>query len=146
MDDRRWTTDGSDLHRLSSIVKCRLKMIQHPPPTEAQQQLALRYQLAAQAAKSYFQAGFTVVYQDIIILSADLENELSGLRPFCYTCQPHNPFNLLPKSADSNSPALPRANPARTRLPAIRVRIIDRDAEANPAQVALAAGHDPIGD
>ena len=36
----------------------------------AQQQLALRYHLAAQAAKSYFQAGFTVVYQDIIIGSA----------------------------------------------------------------------------
>jgi predicted kinase len=34
---------------------------------EAQQQLALRYQLAADAAKSYFSAGFTVVYQDIII-------------------------------------------------------------------------------
>jgi predicted kinase len=34
---------------------------------EAQQQLALRYHLAAEAAKSYFQAGFTVVYQDIII-------------------------------------------------------------------------------
>jgi predicted kinase len=37
---------------------------------EAQQQLALRYQLAAEAAKAYFQAGFTVVYQDIIIGSA----------------------------------------------------------------------------
>ena len=36
----------------------------------AQQQLTLRYQLAAEAAKSYFQAGFTVVYQDIIIGSA----------------------------------------------------------------------------
>ena len=34
---------------------------------EAQQQLALRYQLAAEAAKSYFHAGFTVVYQDIIL-------------------------------------------------------------------------------
>ncbi len=34
---------------------------------EAQQQLTLRYHLAAEAAKSYFQAGFTVVYQDIII-------------------------------------------------------------------------------
>jgi predicted kinase len=33
---------------------------------EAQRQLALRYHLAADAAKSYFQAGFTVVYQDII--------------------------------------------------------------------------------
>ncbi|MEO7909699.1 MAG: AAA family ATPase [Roseiflexaceae bacterium] len=37
---------------------------------EAQHQLALRYHLAAEAAKSYFQAGFTVVYQDIIIGSA----------------------------------------------------------------------------
>jgi predicted kinase len=37
---------------------------------EAQQQLALRYHLAAEAAKSYFQAGITVVYQDIIIVSA----------------------------------------------------------------------------
>ena len=34
---------------------------------EAQQQLSLRYHLAADAAKSYFQAGFTVVYQDIIV-------------------------------------------------------------------------------
>ena len=33
---------------------------------EAQQQLALRYHLAAEAAKSYYRAGFTVVYQDII--------------------------------------------------------------------------------
>jgi predicted kinase len=37
---------------------------------EAQQQLALRYQLAAESAKAYFRAGFTVVYQDIIIGSA----------------------------------------------------------------------------
>jgi predicted kinase len=37
---------------------------------EAQRQLTLRYQLAAEAAKRYFQAGFTVVYQDIIIGSA----------------------------------------------------------------------------
>jgi cytidylate kinase len=37
---------------------------------EAQQQLTLRYQLAAEAAKCYFQAGFTVVYQDIIVGSA----------------------------------------------------------------------------
>src|SRR5690348_12387145 len=34
---------------------------------EATAQLRLRYQLAAQAAHSYCQAGFTVVYQDIII-------------------------------------------------------------------------------
>lgn len=34
---------------------------------EAYQQLQLRYQLAASAARQYLQAGFTVVYQDIII-------------------------------------------------------------------------------
>ncbi|HEU5013178.1 MAG TPA: AAA family ATPase [Roseiflexaceae bacterium] len=38
--------------------------------TEAQQQLLLRYQLAADAAKRYVQAGFTVVYQDIVIGAA----------------------------------------------------------------------------
>ncbi len=34
---------------------------------EAYQQLQLRYRLAATAARHYLQAGFTVVYQDIII-------------------------------------------------------------------------------
>src|SRR5215218_1343947 len=34
---------------------------------EAEQQLALRYHVAAEGAKSYFHAGFTVVYQEIII-------------------------------------------------------------------------------
>lgn len=34
---------------------------------EAYQQLHLRYCLAAEAAKRYFEAGFTVVYQDILI-------------------------------------------------------------------------------
>jgi predicted kinase len=34
---------------------------------EAYQQLQLRYHLAAMAARQYLQAGFTVVYQDIII-------------------------------------------------------------------------------
>lgn len=37
---------------------------------EAYQQLHLRYHLAVTAARQYFQAGFTVVYQDIIIGSA----------------------------------------------------------------------------
>ena len=37
---------------------------------EAYQQLQLRYRLAAMAARHYLQAGFTVVYQDIIIGSA----------------------------------------------------------------------------
>lgn len=38
--------------------------------TEAQRQLELRYNLAVAAAKRYVQAGFTVVYQDIVIGSA----------------------------------------------------------------------------
>ncbi len=48
---------------------------------EAQQQLALRYQLAAEAAKSYFKAGFTVVYQDIIIGTA-LAEMLTAFQDF----------------------------------------------------------------
>ncbi|MGE5333467.1 MAG: AAA family ATPase [Nitrososphaerota archaeon] len=50
------------------------KMIVHgraemtPPLSDAAQaQLQLRYQLAATAARRYCQAGFTVVYQDVII-------------------------------------------------------------------------------
>lgn len=35
--------------------------------TEAEQQLRLRYELAGEAARRYADAGFTVVYQDIII-------------------------------------------------------------------------------
>ena len=42
---------------------------------EAYQQLWLRYRLAVQAAGLYLQAGFTVVYQDIIIGSALSEVE-----------------------------------------------------------------------
>ncbi|HEX6541117.1 MAG TPA: AAA family ATPase [Ktedonobacterales bacterium] len=38
-----------------------------PLSDEAEKQLRLRYQLAAGAARRYCQAGFTVVYQDIII-------------------------------------------------------------------------------
>jgi Cytidylate kinase len=39
---------------------------------QAEQQLHLRYQLAAQSASLYREAGFTVVYQDIV-LGPDLE-------------------------------------------------------------------------
>jgi predicted kinase len=35
--------------------------------TEAERQLDLRYRLAAQAATTYVEAGFTVVYQDVVI-------------------------------------------------------------------------------
>src|SRR5690349_1261468 len=48
------------------IVNGRAEMTP-PLSDEATAQLRLRYQLAAQAAHSYCQAGFTVVYQDIII-------------------------------------------------------------------------------
>jgi predicted kinase len=58
---------------------------------EAQQQLRLRYQLAAQAAKSYFQAGFTVVYQDIIIGTA-LAEMLTTFQDF-----PLSVFVLCPR-------------------------------------------------
>lgn len=48
------------------IVNGRAEMT--PPLSDgATAQLQLRYQLAAQAAQGYCQAGFTVVYQDVII-------------------------------------------------------------------------------
>jgi len=46
---------------------------------EALRQLHLRYQIAAAAARMYFQAGFTVVYQDII-LGPDLEKAVSEFK------------------------------------------------------------------
>ena len=51
---------------------------------EAQQQLSLRYRLAAQVAKGYFHAGFTVVYQDIIIGPA-LAEMLSTFQGFPFS-------------------------------------------------------------
>ena len=48
------------------IVTGRVEM-QPPPSKEALKQLRLRYQLAAQAADGYCAAGFSVVYQDVII-------------------------------------------------------------------------------
>ena len=51
---------------------------------EAHQQLMLRYQLATEAAKRYFQAGFTVVYQDIVI-GAALAEILTMLQDFPFS-------------------------------------------------------------
>lgn len=52
-----------------------------PRPTQAaRSQLLLRYRLAADAASSYLRAGFSVVYQDII-LGEDLARVLSTLHP-----------------------------------------------------------------
>jgi chloramphenicol 3-O-phosphotransferase len=48
---------------------------------EAQSQLHLRYRLAAGAATTYSAAGFTVVYQDVI-LGQDLPQVIDLLRPF----------------------------------------------------------------
>lgn len=50
---------------------------------EAEQQLQLRYQLAVETAKRYVQAGFTVVYQDIVIGQA--------LREVIVACHPYQP-------------------------------------------------------
>ncbi len=51
-------------------------------PVEATQQLALRYHLAAQVARTYAEAGFTVVYQDILLEAGltDVLSLLEGLR------------------------------------------------------------------
>lgn len=49
------------------IVNGRASMGPAEPPDEAVRQLRLRYQLAAQAADGYAEAGFTVVLQDIVL-------------------------------------------------------------------------------
>lgn len=49
--------------------------------TEAERQLQLRYSLAAEVAKCYAQASFTVVYQDIII-GPTLGDVFSLLQPY----------------------------------------------------------------
>ncbi len=48
---------------------------------EAEQQLQLRYDLAVEVAKRYVQAGFTVIYQDIV-LGATLESIATSFRPY----------------------------------------------------------------
>jgi predicted kinase len=52
-----------------------------PLSTEAQRQLQLRYDLAAETAKRYAQAGWTVIYQDIMLGPA-LTTVTTLLRPF----------------------------------------------------------------
>ncbi|MCA0456597.1 MAG: AAA family ATPase [Chloroflexi bacterium] len=59
------------------IVNGRAAM-ESPLSDAALGQLRLRYQLAAHAANGYCEAGFTVVYQDIII--GDLLNEVVAMR------------------------------------------------------------------
>jgi predicted kinase len=49
------------------IVNGRANMGPADPPPEAVRQLRLRYQLAAQAADAYAEAGFTVVLQDVVL-------------------------------------------------------------------------------
>jgi predicted kinase len=48
---------------------------------EAQRQLDLRYDLAVEVAKRYADAGFTVVYQDIVIGDA-LQQVVDALQPY----------------------------------------------------------------
>jgi predicted kinase len=50
----------------SSIVDGREEITQDPTP-EAIQQLRLRYELGAMVARRYHEAGFNVVYQDVIL-------------------------------------------------------------------------------
>lgn len=49
------------------VVNGRAEMGPADPPPEALRQLRLRYALAAQAADGYADAGFDVVYQDVIL-------------------------------------------------------------------------------
>lgn len=49
------------------IVHHRVEMTPEVEGTEAENQLRLRYRLAAQAADTYVQSGFTVVVQDVVI-------------------------------------------------------------------------------
>lgn len=61
------------------IVNGRADMGPADPPAEAVRQLRLRYQLAAQAADGYAEAGFTVVLQDIV-LGGDLAEMVTAIR------------------------------------------------------------------
>lgn len=49
--------------------------------SEAHLQLSLRYKIAVQAAAAYFEAGFTVIYQDII-LGNDLQQVVEDLSQY----------------------------------------------------------------
>lgn len=58
--------------------------VEPAPSKAALEQLRLRYDLATDAARAYCAAGFTVVYQDVI-LDADLERVVDRLRPWPVT-------------------------------------------------------------
>lgn len=62
------------------IVNGRAEVDPEPSP-DALAQLRLRYDLAASAARAYCAAGFTVVYQDVI-LGPDLEEVVARLFPW----------------------------------------------------------------
>ena len=59
------------------IVSGRVDMT-NPPAAEAERQLALRYDVAVTAARAYAGAGFTVIYQDVV-LGAALYRLIEGL-------------------------------------------------------------------
>ncbi len=70
------------------IVNGRVEM--SPPfPDEAMAQLRLRYEISAQVAEMYAQAGFTVVYQDVIV-GPVLQAVVDGLR-----AQPTPPYVVV---------------------------------------------------
>lgn len=67
------------------IISGREEMGMHPSDT-ARAQLLLRYRMAADTARSYLDAGFSVVYQDVI-LGPDLLNVI--------TLHSHRPLYLV---------------------------------------------------
>lgn len=59
---------------------------------EAQAQLSLRHRLACDAARTYMAAGFTVVYQDILIGASltDVAERLADLEPMIIVLNPRS--------------------------------------------------------
>jgi len=74
--DRGVHVKGDVFRRM--IVSGREEMTLDPPPA-ALRQLGLRYRLAASTADAYFQQGFSVVVQDVV-LGPDLVNYANAIR------------------------------------------------------------------
>jgi len=71
------------------IISGRVEMSQDPSP-EAERQLRLRYELAWSVAAQYADAGFTVVYQDVILgeFLGWAAERLGGYRPAVVVLDP----------------------------------------------------------
>lgn len=91
---------------------------------EAMQQLQLRYRLAAQTALGYLAAGFTVIYQDVIL--GDLLSEVLAL----YGDAPLEVFVLCPRAEVVEARELARA---KTGYGAISVADLQLALQDTPA-------------